>query len=179
MSSYVGPIAIAVKVHRGSRSANDRVLDFYVTDVHVNHAKDTFRMSGSASDNHEIGHGDEDGALIFSHGPTGNLPNGASNSHQQGQMEGGEAAVKQAHTARGQIWTSAHLKVALKVAHNKCCILEKQINRDKGGAWRIFCNCLRVESPPLFVKSKMDRNHVLRRVLDVLGLHRSNVEVVR
>lgn len=152
----------------------------YVADVHVNRAKDILRMSGSACGNLDIGHGNEKGAPAILDVPGANLPNGASNAHRHEQMGGSEAAAKQAHTGRGRIWTTAHLKAVLKVAQDEdCCFLEKQTNRDKEAAWRIFCERLRAENPSLFANWKLDRKQVRRRIMDVLRSHRSNEEVAR
>lgn len=152
----------------------------YVADVHVNHAKDTLRMSGSASGNLDIAHGDEEDAQAFLDVPGANLPNGASNAQRQDEVERNETAAKQAHTDRGRIWTTAHLKAVLKVAQDEdCCFLEKKTNRDKEGAWRIFCERLRAENPSLFSNWKLDRKQVRRRIMDVLRSHRSNEEVAR
>jgi len=76
---------------------------------------------------------------------------------------------------RGRTWTIAHHKAILSVVlDNDCCFIEKQTNKDKEAAWRLFHERLRSFYPSLFGSWKLERKQVRRRILDLLRAHREN-----
>lgn len=83
--------------------------------------------------------------------------------------------AKGAYADRGRIWTMAHHKALLTIVQDEeCCFLEKQGNREKDAAWRMFSERLRNTYPSLFGAWKMDRKQVRRRIMDLLRMHRDN-----
>lgn len=76
---------------------------------------------------------------------------------------------------RGRTWTIAHHKALLSIVQDDdCCFIEKQTNKDKEAAWRLFYERIRSLYPSLFGSWKLERKQVRRRILDVLRAHREN-----